>query len=221
MLEVLLDNDTTRISFINNNTDTVFVCFNSLGIINPDELDFYSLSKYFSILFVTDKTSSWGNHLDWESVSKIVNPIIDGKTSYSIGVSMGGSNSIISSNYINTQYVVAFNPQFTIYPGIAPEDSEYLVHAESIKEWKHKTIEDSFLNKKTFYTFISRNDVNDFLFVDKYPKHVFDCGYGYGHNLAFDLKNAGLLGGLLGIIVEGPKAISKYINTKINNTEGR
>lgn len=219
MLEVLLDNDTTRIHFIDSKTDKVFICFNSLGMNDPSTLDFYSLSKKYTMFFITDKTSSWGNHLDWDAISEIINPKIDGKTSYSIGVSMGGSNSVISSNYLNTQYAVSFNPQFSIHPDVVPEGYEYLKYATDIQEWKHKTIEDSFLNKKTFYTFISTHDINDTLFVHKYPQHVFDCGDEYGHNLAFDLKSAGLLGGLLGIIVEGPKAISKYINTKVNNTE--
>jgi hypothetical protein len=183
---------------------------------DPSTLDFYSLSKNYTMFFVTDKTSSWGNNLDWDKISSLVNPAIIGKASYSIGVSMGGSNSVISSNYLNTQYVVSFNPQFTIYPGIAPRDSEYLKYANRITDWKHKTIEDSFQNKKTFYTFVSTHDRNDTLFLDKYPSHIFNCGSGYGHNLAFDLKNAGHLGGLLGIIVEGPDQINEYVKLTIN-----
>lgn len=222
MLKVLLDSDTTKIHFIDNNTNIVFICFNSLGMDDPSTLDFYSLSKKYTMFFVTDKTSSWGNNLDWDLISSFVNPQIGGKTAYSIGVSMGGTNSVISSNYLDTQYTVSFNPQFTIYPGIAPADSEYLKYADKITDWKHKTIEDSFQNKKTFYTFVSTRDINDTRFLDKYPSHVFNCGNGYGHNLAFDLKNAGLLGGLLGIIVEGPKVIKKYIRTKVKtNREGK
>ena len=214
-MEVLLDSDTTKIYYINNNTDIVFICFNSLGTNNPNELDFYSLSRKYSMFFITDKTNSWGNNLDWDSVSSFVNQNIDGKTAYSIGVSMGGSNSVISSNYLNTKYVVSLNPQFTIYPGIAPEHSEYLPYADGVVEWKHKTIEDSFRNKKTYYTFTSTHDINDTLFVHKYPQYVFDCGDKYGHNLAFDLKNAGHLGGLLDIIVRGPDKIKKYIGTTV------
>jgi hypothetical protein len=196
------------------NTDIVFICFNSLGTDDPKRLDFYSLSKHYSVVFVTDKTNSWGNRLDWENCSKIINTIIDGKIAYSIGVSMGGTNSVLSSNYINTKYVVAFNPQFTIYPDIVP-NSEYIPYAKKIENWIHKTIEASFSNKQIYYLFVSRHDINDTLFLKRYPNYVFDCGPNYGHNLAFDLKNAGMLDDLLSLLTSDPTTINKFIKNRV------
>jgi len=213
-MQILFESETTYISFIDMNTEIVFICFNGLGNQELKTLDFYSLSKTYSIIFVTDKTSSWGNNLDWKNCSKIINKIIDGKTAYSIGVSMGGTNSILSSNYLNTQYVIAFNPQFTVYPEIVP-NSEYLPHANKINNWIHKTIEESFLNNKIYYLFVSTYDINDTLFVDKYPNYVFDCGPKYGHNLAFDLKKAGMLDGLLSVLTSSPTTINKFVKNRV------
>jgi len=213
-MQVLFESKTTYISFIDMNTKIVFICFNGLGNQELKTLDFYSLSKTYSVIFVTDKTSSWGNSLDWENCSKVINKIIDGKTAYSIGVSMGGTNSILSSNYLNTQYVIAFNPQFTVYPEIVP-NSEYLSYANKINNWIHKTIEDSFTNSQTYYLFVSTHDINDTLFINKYPEYVFDCGSGYGHNLAFDLKNAGLLDTLLSILTSDPTTINRFIKNRV------
>jgi hypothetical protein len=214
-MEVLLDTPNTRLSFINNETDIIFVCFSSLGVKEEvQQLDFYSLSKKYSVLFVTDKTNSWGNNLEWRSLAKIINNKIANKQSYSIGVSMGGTNSVLSSNYLDTKYVVAFNPQFSIHPLVEPNGT-YLSYARKITHWKHKTIKSSFNNKKTFYTFVSTNDANDVRYIDIYPEHLYNCGKNFGHNLAFDLKNAGLLQGLLDVIVLGHEDITKYITDTI------
>jgi len=213
-MQVLLDSDTTTVSFIDKETSTIFICFNSLGMDSPNLLDFYSLSKTFSIIFVTDKTSSWGNHIDWKSVADIINPIIDGKDSYSIGVSMGGTNSVISSNYLNTGTVISFNPQYSIHPEVFPE-SEYRPYADKIKNWIHTSLKKSFSNSKTYYTFVSSGDTLDIKFLDRYPKHIFDCGSTFGHNLAFDLKNAGLLSDLLSLLTEGAEAIESFLETRV------
>ena len=213
-MQVLLDNSTTSISFIDMNTEIIFICFNGLGSQELQTLDFYSLSKTYSLVFVTDKTSSWGNNLDWENCSKIINKIIDGKTAYSIGVSMGGTNSVISSNYLNTDIVVSFNPQYSIHPEIFP-DSEYITYADKIKNWVHVSLKKSFINNKTYYTFVSRGDTNDVRFIKKYPNHIFDCGDQFGHNLAFDLKNAGLLKELLSVLTAGPEEIENFVATKV------
>lgn len=210
-MEVLLDTKNTRLSFIDRGTEIIFVCFSSLGVREEThQVDFYSLSNKHSVLFVTDKTNSWGNNLDWTSLARIINDKIANKQSYSIGVSMGGTNSILSSNYLDTKYVVSFNPQFSIHPLIEPKGT-YLEYARKIIYWKHKTIKSSFNNNKTFYTFVSTNDANDVKYIDIYPEHLYNCGKNFGHNLAFDLKNAGLLQGLLDVIVLGHEDITKYI----------
>jgi len=212
-METLLDNKTTSIFFINKNTDIIFICFNSLGMNSPETLDFYSLSKIFSVIFIMDKKSSWGNRLDWKSISEIVNNIIKDKESYSIGVSMGGTNSVLSAQYLNTRYVVAFNPQFSIHPRVV-RDSEYAPYATRIKKWIHPTINDCLsIHGKKYYLFVSTNDVNDVRFLHKYPQYIFNFGDGYGHNLAFDLKNAGHLKGLLEVITSGPNKIFEYVES--------
>lgn len=140
--------------------------------------------------------------------------MLEDKESYSIGVSMGGTNSVISSNYLNTDTVIAFNPQYTIHPDVFP-DSEYRPYADKIKKWKHTSLKTSFNNKKVYYTFVSRYDVLDIKYLHKYPKYVFDCGASFGHNLAFELKNAGLLPELLSLLTQGPDAIEKFLSDKV------
>jgi hypothetical protein len=214
-VQVLFDTTNTRVSFIDKETETIFVCFTSLGVRKEyHQIDFRSLSKKYSVIFVTDKTNSWGNNIEWDNIAKIINDKIANKKSYSIGVSMGGTNSILSSNYLNTNYVISFNPQFSIHPTVEPA-SIYLEYANKITHWKHKTIKSSFKNKKTFYTFVSTNDANDVKYIDIYPEHLYNCGKNFGHNLAFDLKNAGLLQGLLDVIVLGHEDITKYITDTI------
>ena len=194
-MEILYNSETTRVSVINKDTDHVYISFNGLtGESIGDEMaevmeEFKSLAKNSTVFFVADKTMSWGNHLDWEAIVKVLRPYLKKKTITTVGLSMGGSNAILATQFFKVYKVIAFNPQYTIYPEFYPE-TEYLLWAEKIKSWRFKTIYSGFSKDTIYFLFWSSIHRPDTLFKGLFPTHadVFDFGHGCGHNIAGDLK---------------------------------
>lgn len=196
---ILLETAYTKISIVDKNTDTIYIVFNGLNgnpnyidNINIDEkvdTDFYSLTDRATTIFVTDKKMSWGNYLEWDLIQKFINPIIKNKKSIIVGLSMGGTNAILSSQFLNADKLLAMNPQFSIHPLIYP-DNDWSEWANLITDWKFPTIETGFYNKTKTYLLLASQEAPDFKFKNIFPKHynLFEFGKPYGHNIALDLK---------------------------------
>lgn len=195
-MEILYNSDTTRISVINRNTYDVYITFNGLTGINiTNEMnevmdEFRSLSKDRTTFFIADKTMSWGNNIEWNKVVEVLAPYLREKASVTtVGLSMGGSNAILATQFFKVNKVIAFNPQYTIYPEFYPE-SEYKEWADKITDWKFKTIHSGFNPNTTYFLFWSSVHRPDTLFRGLFPRHsdMFDFEHRYGHNIAGDLK---------------------------------
>jgi hypothetical protein len=197
---VLNETDYTRISIVDRGTNNVYIIFNGLngtvqnnGDFAVDETiatDFYSLSKNTTSIFITDKKMSWGNSIEWQLVKDIVNPIIHNKNSTIVGLSMGGTNAILSSQFLDANNMLLINPQFTIHPGIFP-DNEWSDWANSIDTWNFLTVESGFHNKINTYLLLSTGIEQDIKFINAFPKHykIVKFDKHYTHNIALDLKN--------------------------------
>lgn len=196
---VLNETDYTRISIVDRGTDNVYIIFNGLnGIIQNngdfavDETiatDFYSLSETTTSIFITDKKMSWGNSVEWQLVKDIVNPIIHNKNSTIVGLSMGATNAILSSQFLDAKNMLLINPQFTIHPSIFP-DNEWSDWANNIDTWNFLTVESGFHNKINTYLLLSTGIEQDIKFVNVFPKHykIIKFDKHYTHNIALDLK---------------------------------
>jgi len=204
-MQILYETSLTRISIVDKHTNNIYIVFNGLngtlqdnGELAVSEViatDFYSLCKDTSTIFITDKTMSWGNSVEWDSVYNIVNPIIENKNSTIVGMSMGGSNAILSSQFLKANKMLIINPQFTIHPGVFP-DNEWIDWADRIDTWNFLTVESGFRNKIKTYLLLSSGIEQDCKFINAFPKHykIIKFDEHYTHNIALDLKNQGRLG---------------------------
>lgn len=199
-MEVLYNSDTTRVSVVDHGTQDVYISFN--GLTGEDITDeplevtdeFKSLAKDTTTYFIADKQMSWGNKIEWDMVQKALEGRLEGKTVTTVGLSMGGSNAILATQFLKVNKVIAFNPQYTIYPEFYPE-TEYKPWADRITDWKFKTIHSGFSRDVVYYLFWSDVHKPDTIFRGLFPIHadVFNFGNQYGHNLAGDLKKDGRL----------------------------
>jgi len=150
--------------------------------------EFFNLTKKFNVLFVKDIERSWFNSIN----IKYIKSFIKKKNIYCIGHSMGAFNAIMFSNFFSVKKVIAFSPQFSIYPFIS-KDKTYLNYAASIKKWKYKKLK---FNKRTKYYLIFGDTANEQYHMDQIPNLknikkivISKCN----HNSASKLKKRGEL----------------------------
>ena len=115
--------------------------------------EFFHLTKNYNVIFIKDTTRSWFNHLDLTTIKKNIKT----NTNYCIGYSMGAFNAIMFSNFFPIKKVIAFSPQFSIYPSLV-RDKTYLNYAARIKKWKYKKLK---FNNKTKYFLIFGSSENE------------------------------------------------------------
>jgi uncharacterized protein YlbG (UPF0298 family) len=123
--------------------------------------EFFNLTKKFNVLFVKDTDRSWFNSLNINYIKSFIKK----KNVYCIGYSMGAFNAIMFSNFFKVKKVIAFSPQFSIYPFIS-KDKTYLNYAASIKKWKYKKLK---FNKTTKYYLIFGDTTNAQYHMDQIP----------------------------------------------------
>ena len=153
----------TIVDFFFQNKKQDVISFSSIGGTRtvPPKNEFFKLTKQFNVLFVKDTERSWFNSVD----TKYIKSFLKKKRIYCIGHSMGGFNAIMFSNFYSVSKVIAFSPQFSIYPFIS-KDKTYLNYAASIKEWKYKKLQ---FNKKTKYCLIFGDSKNEKYHMDQIP----------------------------------------------------
>jgi hypothetical protein len=209
-MQVLLNTSNTKAVMFDKQTDIVFLSFTSLlgddFDPNDDEqtfMDFKSLSSSYTTIYITDKTMSWANNVEWELLAKTIKPYIDNKYVVAIGLSMGAFNAIISSNFININRVVAFNPQYTINTRIFPKTG-YAQWAKKIRRWRFPTVLYGFKKHTEYIVVVGEIDIGDTMFLHKFPKSVNIVNFGehYGHNLPKDLKDRGVLQSFLSLVAD-------------------
>ena len=153
----------TIIDFINNNKKITILSFSSIGrgrkYIQKNE--FYHLSNKYNVLFIKDITRSWFNNIDVKYIKSFLK-----KNNYAIGFSMGAFNAIIFSSIFPIKKVIAFSPQFSIYPEISNDES-FLNFAAQISDWKYKKLK---FSNKTKYLLIFGDSEKEKYHMSKMPK---------------------------------------------------
>jgi len=153
----------TIIDFINNNKKITILSFSSIGrgrkYIQKNE--FYHLSNKYNVLFIKDITRSWFNNIDIKYIKSFLK-----KNNYAIGFSMGAFNAIIFSSIFPIKKVIAFSPQFSIYPEISNDES-FLNFAAQISDWKYKKLK---FSNKTKYLLIFGDSEKEKYHMSKMPK---------------------------------------------------
>ena len=153
----------TIIDFVNNNKKITILSFSSIGrgrkYIQKNE--FSHLTKKYNVLFIKDITRSWFNNIDIKYIKSFLK-----NNNYAIGFSMGAFNAIIFSSIFPIKKLIAFSPQFSIYPEISKDES-FLNFAAQIDHWKYKKLK---FSNKTKYLLIFGDTEKEKYHMSKMPK---------------------------------------------------
>jgi hypothetical protein len=199
----LFEDDFCRISMIDGDTEVVTVSISSTPRIGEEfsKEEFVKTStKDGKAVFLIDKTSSYGNRLDWNLIIDTLSPHLVDKDVRAIGFCMGGFLATVLSKYFKIHSVVAVTPQYSIMPEFL-QDNSYLLalYTKSISEWKVPSLEGYFQEETNYYIFAS-SDEEDMVQIANFPIQdnvfIFDFGEDYGHSLP------GQLGADLEVLVE-------------------
>ena len=153
----------TIIDFVNNNKKITILSFSSIGrgrkYIQKNE--FSHLANKYNVLFIKDITRSWFNNIDINYIKSFLK-----NNNYAIGFSMGAFNAIIFSSIFPIKKLIAFSPQFSIYPEISKDES-FLNFAAQIDNWKYKKLK---FSNKTKYLLIFGDTEKEKYHMSKMPK---------------------------------------------------
>lgn len=191
-LITLLDDEFTKITYFDKQSDEVIVSFSSTPRLPSGETEapeqFIGTISSIGVtgVFVIDKTSSYGNKIDPNLIFETILPIIRGKVVYSVGYCMGGFLAIAMSKILASDAVVAITPQWSIHPDILPADSYLNQFTDKIQKWTIPSLKKSF-DKNTRYYVLNSDDADDQHQIKFFPKadniRVFEFGPAFGHDL--------------------------------------
>lgn len=135
---------------------TVTLCFTGLvqqmGGIGPEEFLASTRSGNAATIFVTDKTRSWFNALDAEHVVDLLAPHVAGQRINTLGNSMGGFGAIWITRYLPVSTALAFAPQFSMHPDIAPDETRWPVARANISSWRYPSLDGHFMPGTRYVT---------------------------------------------------------------------
>ena len=168
----------------------------AMGGLNVQKPEFFGTGRSFdNIIFITDKTRSWGNQLDFDIIKDAIAPLIETRRIYSIGNSMGGFNAIISTSYIETDVCIAFVPQYSVNPSIVPWEMRWKKYTANIEKFRFESVGEH-MNKTTNYFIFSGGIGPDQQHAELFPVNDNIRHYSFpsiAHDVAKTLKNMGAL----------------------------
>lgn len=203
-MEITYEDEFLRISARqktnNNASDSILLSFtgvgHGMGEIDVQKPEFFGSGRVFdNVIFITDKTRSWGNSLNFNTLAEKIAPFIENKDVYSIGNSMGGFLSIVATHYLPIKKSISFAPQYSVNPIDVPWEHRWKSYTDKIYNYSIKNA-GSHMNDRTAYFVLSgskKNDKKHALLFSVKP-NVFHYSFPKtGHNVAASLKEGGLL----------------------------
>lgn len=163
--DLLNEDDVLRVSRSGDpDADTVILCFTGLqqrmGGIGPEEFVASAQLEGASAIFVTDKTRSWFNKLGAERVVELLAPHVEGRRIHTLGNSMGGFGAIWITRYLPVSTTLAFAPQFSVHPGIVPEETRWPAARAAISDWRYPSLQDHFVSGTRYVTISGKTGDN-------------------------------------------------------------
>ena len=104
-----------------------------------------------SVFVVVDKEKSWSNRINEKVLKKKFSMFGSFSKVIAIGTSMGGTNALILGPLLNAETIIAFSPQYTVFPKYnlrlyrrfnRNSDSRIASGINNIKKWKYKSLSD-------------------------------------------------------------------------------
>lgn len=191
----------------------------SMGGMNLQRTEFFGAGKMFgNVVFVTDKTRSWGNRLRFKAITRVVSRVSGGNV-HCIGNSMGGFLAVVATNYMRIKTCTSIAPQFSVNPEIVPEEKRWKNYTKNLTEYQYKSLSDQF-NDETRYTLLTASSGPDLAQTRLFPTapniHHLSALNG-DHNIAASMKESGLLNEVLRACFFG--SITKDLFEKATGSE--
>lgn len=160
MPTILHEDDDCLITYEGGNSDRCVVSFSGIyygvglshwtGGLEPDLVyenpvdefrkTLQSLEHIPHAYYITDKKRSWYNNTSFDTIHALIPQEIERagySDIYTIGNSMGGFGALIFSPIIpRVRRIIAFAPQSSIHPEIAPFEDRWSQYRAGITEWK-------------------------------------------------------------------------------------
>ena len=166
-MDVLYEDRFLRVAFADRgSSDHILVCFTDAGLemghmgtvmakvsANPEQFVRTAEHLHCSAIYVTDKTVSWGNHIDFEQIASLIDKHIAGKKVTILGVSMGGFNVVVATRYIDAWLCMSFYPQFSVHADVMLQEHRYDAFVAAIKGFRISSLERYFNDTCIYYTF--------------------------------------------------------------------
>ncbi len=170
-----------------------------------------------SLFVVVDKKKSWSNYIDAEILKSNFQSFGLFSRVIAVGTSMGGSNALILGPLLKVDTIIAFSPQYSVFPKYNPEllelfrrvnsRSQVLNYIDGIKNWKYKSLSD--INNHAKHEFVFFGDALHDLpqcksFLEN-PIKERRCIpiKKMGHACAADLEKRGVLAALIKLCLDG------------------
>jgi hypothetical protein len=176
-----------------------------MGGINVQKAEFFGTGRHFdNLLFITDKTRSWGNQLDFAGIAERLAPFREGVQMSAIGNSMGGFLAIVAAHFMPMNRVIAFVPQFSVDPEIVPWETRWKEYRDEIPGYRIRDVGGYVTENTQYFVFsggvgLDRRQARLFPVMDNLHHYSFP---DIEHGLAADLKEAGLLDHLVRGVLE-------------------
>lgn len=238
-LEILYEDRFLRVAFADRGSlDRILVCFTDAGLemghvgtvmanvsANPEQFVKTAEHLNCSAIYVTDKTVSWGNHIDFEQIALIIKDHVKGKKVTILGVSMGGFNAVVATRYIDALLCMSFCPQFSVHPDIMPQEHRYDAFVAAIEDFHIPSLEEYFNDSCVYYTFNGSQGMDRYHW-EKFPVLKNARHYVFpeiDHRVARELRVRDILVPLIGACMNGDepaKVLSGNIAYFIHEIDG-
>jgi hypothetical protein len=208
--ETVLETDTVLVSIDKAETGSstgggsVLLSFtgigHAMGGIDVQRPEFYGTGRAFDrVIFITDKTRSWGNRLDFGQIAEVVSELAGSARLVTIGNSMGGFLAIIATRYMPVTTSVAFAPQYSVNPRFAPWEKRWGEYLNDLSPHTITHAADYITDRTTYFVFsggegVDRQHAMGFPVRPNLHHYLFP---DVGHGVAGTLKGRGELSGLL------------------------
>lgn len=139
--QILHEDAFLKISCLPSEGENIVLCFtgigHSLGGLDVQQPEFAGTGLRLGMpVFVTDKTRSWGNRIDFVQVAQILGPFMARKSVFALGNSMGAFLAIAASVELPIRHVLAFAPQFSVDPAIVPDEIRWKKYRDHITQFR-------------------------------------------------------------------------------------
>jgi pimeloyl-ACP methyl ester carboxylesterase len=193
---------------------TLVVCFSGIGsrpseVPPPEFVQSATQGGRYHGLFVSDQTRSWLNHEGLEgSITDAILRVMQDlgcEDLHLLGNSMGGSMALLLADKLPARSVLALSPQYSVDPEVMPDEPRWMRFRKRIKNFHHPEIRPQPREGQRIYIAHGGHE------AELRHAHRFPRADGIqhfivpeaDHNMARDLKEAGVLFKLIGATIEG------------------